>query len=58
MLVSRSKTRATKDISRENKKSETLFLLTYYHNLNLFTRDDSMRFEDKHMQETKVKTIT
>jgi hypothetical protein len=41
MLVSRSKTRSTKDISRENKKSPSLFLLKYYHNLNLFTRDDA-----------------
>jgi hypothetical protein len=43
MLVSRlKKTKATKDISRENKKSASLFLLKYYHNLNLFTRDDAL----------------
>jgi hypothetical protein len=31
-----------KDIVRENKKSTTPFLLKYYHNLNLFTRDDDL----------------
>ena len=42
MLVSRSKTWATKDISQENKKSISLFLLKYYHTLNSFTRDDAL----------------
>jgi hypothetical protein len=28
------------DISREKKKSVLLFLLKYYHTLNLFTRED------------------
>jgi hypothetical protein len=31
-----------KDISRENKESTSLFLLKYYHNQNLFTRDDAL----------------
>jgi hypothetical protein len=33
---------ATKDIPQENKKSISLFLLKYYHNLNSFSRDDAL----------------